>query len=100
MKNLIPTKLIDSVKEEFLKKFNIRFEIEDIISIGGGCINKACRLNTSEGCFFLKWNMSGAADMFIREEEALYEFLKSKNEYMTFPVPLLSKQINETLLLN
>jgi fructosamine-3-kinase len=96
MNYLIPNKLIDLIKENFNERYTIRLEIEDVNSIGGGCINEACKLKTSEGCFFLKWNMSGAADIFIREEEALNELLKTKNEFLTFPVPVLSKQIDET----
>jgi len=46
-------------------------------SLGGGCINHAGRLSTSEGVFFVKWNAQGPEDMFLREAECLEELAKA-----------------------
>lgn len=46
---------------------------------GGGCINKAAILTTSEGKVFVKWNYSTLAPMFEAEEKGL-QLLRSAGE--------------------
>jgi protein-ribulosamine 3-kinase len=70
--------------------------IIDCYPISGGCINRACKLKTNQGNFFIKWNTSGPKDMFLREAESLTEMRKSVNEYIVVPEPLLAKTIDNT----
>lgn len=63
--------------------------------VGGGCINNAMKINTSEGNFFLKWNASAPADMFQREAEGLIEMEQAGNEYLSIPKVIWSKQKDE-----
>ncbi len=45
--------------------------------VGGGCINNALKLSTSEGEFFLKWNSNAPKDMFGKEAAGLTEMSQS-----------------------
>jgi len=87
--------MIDCLKVDFQKRYNLNFEIKTVHPLGGGCINSACKIETKQGPFFLKWNSHGPSDLFIREAESLAEFQKSKNEFIIFPEPILSKQIDQ-----
>ena len=40
-------------------------------SVGGGCINNTLKMSTSVGDFFLKWNASAPADLFLKEAAGL-----------------------------
>ena len=47
-------------------------EVQQIVPVGGGCINHGARLVTASGAsFFLKTNPTAPADMFAREAEGL-----------------------------
>ncbi|MCG8477254.1 MAG: fructosamine kinase family protein [Cytophagales bacterium] len=54
-----------------------RIPISRSLALGGGSINKAYKLETAEGDFFLKFNSGEKLDMFFREKEGL-ELLKEK----------------------
>lgn len=47
--------------------------------LGGGCINNAVRLNTSQGYFFVKWNESSPENLFACEAKGL-ELLREAGE--------------------
>ena len=57
--------------------------IEHKIYLGGGCINNAVMLVCNTGRFFLKWNSSCAADMFIKEAAGLKEMEQVDNSWIT-----------------
>ncbi|MFP4091759.1 MAG: fructosamine kinase family protein [Cyclobacteriaceae bacterium] len=46
-------------------------------SLGGGSISQTCKVETSEGVFFVKWNEQGPEDIFLREAESLAELAKA-----------------------
>jgi protein-ribulosamine 3-kinase len=94
MNTFLPKELTDCLKADFKEKYNLTFEIKVTHSLGGGCINSACKIETNHGLFFLKWNSHGPGDLFIREEESLNEFSKSNNEFIIFPEPKLARQID------
>ena len=52
--------------------------IQNIQMQGGGCINKAAVINTSEGKYFVKWNYITLREMFEVEVKGL-ELLRSTN---------------------
>lgn len=91
----LENRLLDHIEESYLQKFGVVLKIKSSKLLGGGCINNALKLESNEGSFFLKWNSNGPDDLFIREEESLNEFLKSKNEFIIFPKPLVSKIIDK-----
>ncbi len=64
--------------------------------LGGGCINRAAKLETNAGNFFLKWNDNCAPDIFIREAESLKELKKAAGDFLTVPDVFASKQVDET----
>lgn len=55
-------------------------------SVGGGCINQAFRVDSSEGPFFVKLNSDDALDMFTAEAEGLEELRQA--ETLRIPRPL------------
>jgi fructosamine-3-kinase len=62
---------LPSAVQEYLCKHG-HGSVEEVTSVGGGCINNGVRLKTSFGhTFFLKLNRSAPADMFSREAEGL-----------------------------
>ena len=63
--------------------------------VGGGCINNAMKISTSEGDYFLKWNASAPADMFQREADGLVEMRQAGNDYLCIPQVIFSKQHDE-----
>ncbi len=60
--------ILENLLSESLQK---EVQIHQMRQLGGGCINHACHVMTSEGEYFAKWNSQGAADMFLREAESL-----------------------------
>lgn len=81
--------IIQSVLSE---KYNADIEIKSEVSLGGGCINNASRLETSAGMFFLKWNSHCTPDVFIREAEGLQELRKVDNPFLKIPEVILARK--------
>jgi fructosamine-3-kinase len=88
--------ILKNVAENYLEQYHEELDILSFSPLGGGCINSALKLKTNRGLLFLKWNNSGPIDLFIREAESLSEFKKSKNSFLVFPEPLLSKEIDKS----
>lgn len=88
--------LFQHLIRNYSEQYGAKIKIISSFSLGGGCINHALKLETNCGAFFLKWNDSGAHDLFVREAESLNELYKSNNEFLLFPKPLLSKEIDDT----
>ena len=87
--------ILKHVAENYNAQFGERLEIKSSHALGGGCINHALRLETNCGTLFLKWNTGGPHDLFVREAESLIELQKSENEHIVFPMPLISKPIDQ-----
>ena len=75
---------------------NEKVIITSFIELGGGCINNAFKLETSKGLFFVKWNHSSHADIFICEAEGLKELVKATDGQIVIPKVIAAKEINET----
>jgi protein-ribulosamine 3-kinase len=58
-------------------------ELTDFTFTGGGCINHAGRLKTSEGVFFLKWNSSGEFPSMFEAEAKGLKLLQAANVIYT-----------------
>ena len=70
------------IEKELSAKLGAPVRIQDFKKLGGGCINHACRLETSVGDFFIKWNSGDVADLFVREAESLRELAKADTELL------------------
>ncbi len=57
----------------------ISFAVEKIAPIGGGCINRAHRVEGSGRRFFVKLNNASAAAMFEAEAAGLQEILATRH---------------------
>jgi len=64
-------------------------------SIGGGCINHALKMSTSVGNFFLKWNASASADMFVKEAAGLNE-MSMAGSSLVIPKVIWSKEVDDS----
>lgn len=74
------------LSDELLDKLQsyLNSPVRSCESIGGGCIANACRLETEEGTFFLKWSTRAVAKTFVSEAEGLRE-LKAANSPLFIP---------------
>ncbi len=66
------------------------FDLLNVRALSGGCINAASALDTTHGPFFVKWNKSAAADLFLREADGLKELAKADSE-LIIPEVVLAK---------
>jgi len=64
-------------------------------SVGGGCINRAVKISTSAGDYFLKWNASAASDVFQKEAAGLAEMRSIDNPFLVIPEVIWSKDADE-----
>jgi len=63
-------------------------------SVGGGCINHAVKIGTTVGDFFLKWNASAPADMFVKEAAGLNE-MSMAGSSLVIPKVIWSKDVDD-----
>lgn len=77
--------------EKLSEIFGRTVKLENVRSVGGGCISHASKLNTSAGSFFLKWNASSPADMFQQEAAGLREMRDAVNPFLIVPEVIWSK---------
>jgi protein-ribulosamine 3-kinase len=71
---------VPSVVEKLLREtISYSLRIYTCKSLGGGCINHALKISTSEGDYFVKYNHDGPSDLFIREAECLEELAKANS---------------------
>ncbi len=64
-------------------------------SLGGGCIHHASKIDTTAGCWFLKWNAHSAPDIFEQEARGLQELKKAAGGALKIPEVLCSKRVDE-----
>ncbi len=68
----LPDPVREGVEGALSGKAGAPVSIRRASTVGGGCINPACRLETDRGSiFFLKWNSSADPAMFAAEAEGL-----------------------------
>ena len=68
--------------------------LKDSRSVGGGCINHAVKISTSVGDFFLKWNASAPAELFLKEAAGLNE-MRSADSLLVIPKVIWSKEVDD-----
>lgn len=86
----------NEVKVYLSKKFGREVNIFSSRAVGGGCINNASKIETSEGIYFLKWNSDCPAEMFLREAEGLEELKKAAGDHLLIPEVLAAKEVDST----
>ena len=88
---------IENEVEKFLsERFGRQVKIHSSDLMGGGCINNASRITTSEGEFFLKWNAGGPAALFLREAESLVELKKAAGNMLAIPEVFAVKEVGDS----
>src|SRR5437773_2582583 len=55
---ILPASLIKSIEKKIsgLHFFSEEYVVHKVVPVGGGCINRACKIVSGSGNFFLKWN--------------------------------------------
>lgn len=89
-------KLVLQIEECITEKLNTLVRVKSWRPLGGGCINNAIKLETTEGPFFVKWNACCSKDMFAREAEGLLELYKAAQGMVAVPHVIAVKEVNET----
>jgi protein-ribulosamine 3-kinase len=84
------------VETKLSEVYGRQVKIKSSSGLGGGCINHASKIETSEGIFFLKWNSDCPADIFIREAESLRELKKAAAGQLIVPDVIASKEVDDT----
>jgi protein-ribulosamine 3-kinase len=86
--------ILKEVENHLLEKLGADVKIHTSDSLGGGCINHASKIETSEGTFFLKWNGNCKPDMFLREAESLEELRKAAGKQLIVPEVFAAKEVD------
>ncbi len=78
--------------EENLREIDASLKVERLQSVGGGCINAATKVMTSQGNFFVKWNAHAPSDLFLAEAACLTE-LREATQKLKIPKVYLATEI-------
>ncbi|MBN2745464.1 MAG: fructosamine kinase family protein [Bacteroidales bacterium] len=90
---MLPNQVARGINEFFAEDDILDFSIKKVRHAGGGDINEAALLETSEGLLFVKWNSASRfPNMFKREAEGLNK-LRSAEE-ISVPLPLHFDEID------
>ncbi|MDX9882542.1 MAG: fructosamine kinase family protein [Prolixibacteraceae bacterium] len=81
--------------EKLSAQYGRKIIVERKHPVGGGCINSALRLKCNAGDFFLKWNSSCPADMFLKEAAGLQEIHSVGISYLRIPEIIWAKETDE-----
>jgi len=81
--------------EKLAAIFGTSVQLTGTRPVGGGCINHAMKIDTTAGDFFLKWNASAQADLFLKEAAGLSEISLS-NSSLIIPKVFWSKEMDES----
>jgi fructosamine-3-kinase len=83
---VLPARIAEPVRRA-LDEHGLGRRIEQVVEVGGGCINHAARLVTETGMsLFLKWNDAAPAGMFDAEADGLRAL--AKPDAVRVPTPL------------
>ena len=87
--------VLEHVAEILSEKRGEKVLIKSSSVLGGGCINRASKLETNVGDYFLKWNSDCAPDLFLREAEGLNELKKAAGESLVVPGVYAAKIVDD-----
>jgi len=86
---MFPDSLKQVVENTLSGLFNKQCSINNIESVGGGCINESFRIRTTPGDFFIKWNDATRYPGMFKAEGKGLSLLKRTN---TIPIPEIIAQ--------
>jgi fructosamine-3-kinase len=77
------------------EKFGGAVKMEQLSSVGGGCINETAKVKTSAGVFFVKWNDAKKYPGMLEAEAKGLQLLKDANE-IKVPEVIAHKTVDNT----
>ena len=81
---MLPDELKSTIESLLSEQKGTQVSINETRTVGGGCINEACRLKTNKGNYFLKYNSASAFPAMFEKEAAGLKMLSGTK---TIPVP-------------
>ena len=87
---------VEIAAQHLSARFGGKVTVHSVVSLGGGCINHAAKMETSAGTFFLKWNADCEPDMFLREAEGLAELKKAAKGELAIPEVYAAKATGDS----
>ena len=75
---MIPNKVEEKIKFVLNSKFGGNVSLLNVQFVSGGCINNSCKIISSCGDFFFKWNNNAPSEMFEVESRGL-DLLRESN---------------------
>ncbi len=81
-----PMDLWQAIAETITEATGKPFTVRDHQEVGGGCINRACRVSDGKRAYFVKLNQSARLDMFAAEAAGLEAILRTNT--LRAPRPL------------
>lgn len=84
--------IIQWCTEKLADLYGVQVQLNDWRTVGGGCINHALKISCSAGEFFLKWNASAPADLFLKEAAGLDEMRLADNPFLVIPNVIWAKE--------
>lgn len=88
---MLPTNIKNHFQEKYYEKTGKVLKINNIAVLSGGSINRACKISTNEGDFFIKWNYS---DLYPEMFETEARGLSLLSETRTIQIPKVLFQHN------
>lgn len=88
--------VLQEIEKLLTEKFRQPIFVTSWQTIGGGCINNALKISTSEGDYFVKWNANCQPDIFLREAESLRELKKAAGNQLVIPEVLGAKMVDSS----
>lgn len=87
--------IVQLCAERLATQYGFSVPLQSFCSVGGGCINHAIKITTSTGTYFLKWNASAPADLFLKEAAGLDEMRSADNPHLIIPKVIWCKEADE-----
>ena len=94
MNRFLEQELIQLCIEKLAGIYGSSVRLTEFKSVGGGCINHAVKISTSADDFFLKWNASAPAGMFMKEATGLNE-MRLADSSLIIPEVIWSKDVDD-----
>jgi len=92
---MLPKEIIETMVEKFGKSFRIISER----ALGGGSINQAARIETTEGIFFVKWNNAKAYPQMFKKEATSLKILRNTESIHIPKVVMYNENGSDSFLL-
>ncbi|MEM7207739.1 MAG: fructosamine kinase family protein [Pseudomonadota bacterium] len=94
-----PDSLIETIEVRLRDAIGNRVDVQNLVALSGGDINRAARVITNHGDYFAKYNSSEFIEMFSAERDALDEIAATGTVRVPQPVATLQSDTCAGLLL-